>query len=68
MRKYWKASYTIEASIIVPIILLAFCAMITIGFDLHDCVKKAAADYEKLQIETMEIIRKQDIVLNMGGK
>ena len=67
MRRYWKASYTIEASIIVPIILFTFCAMITIGFDLQDCVKEAAADCEKLQIETMKTVRKQDIVLNMGG-
>lgn len=63
-----QASFTIEAAIVVPIILFTFCAMITLSFDLHENVKQAAAERDALAIDTMGEIRKQDIVRYVMGE
>lgn len=52
MRKYYKASYTVEAAVILPLILFTVCQGIKIGIDLCMEVKAESvysADLEKLQ-------------------
>lgn len=63
-----QASFTIEAAVIVPIILFAFCAMISLSFELHEKVKIAAAERDILEIDTMKEIRNQDVVLYVMGE
>lgn len=67
-KKWIQASFTIEAAVIVPIILFTLYVIITLGFDLHENVKLAAMEREALAIDTMEEIRKQDIVLYIMGE
>lgn len=46
-RKKVKASFTIEASLIVPVLLFIIAAMITVGFMLHDrIIMNAVTAYE----------------------
>lgn len=53
---YLPASYTIEAAVIVPMILAIFCTMIVVSYELHDRVKLAAEESSKNKIECMEEI------------
>lgn len=65
---YWQASYTIEASIVVPILLTVWCAILWLGFQLHDEVKETAARQEELQIDTMQEIWERDIAIRVMGE
>jgi leader peptidase (prepilin peptidase)/N-methyltransferase len=53
---YLPASYTIEAAVIVPMILAIFCTLIVVSYELHDRVKLAAEESSKNKIECMEEI------------
>ena len=53
---YLPASYTIEAAVIVPMILVIFCTFITVSYELYDKVKLAAEESSKNKIECMEEI------------
>ena len=53
---YLPASYTIEAAVIVPVILAIFCTLIVVSYELHDRVKLAAEESSKNKIECMEEI------------
>ena len=53
---YLPASYTIEAAVIVPMILALFCTLIVVSYELHDRVKLAAEESSKNKIECMEEI------------
>ncbi len=53
---YLPASYTIEAAVIVPMILAIFCTLIVVSYELHDRVKLAAEESGKNKIECMEEI------------
>ena len=55
-RCYLPASYTIEAAVIVPMILAIFCTLIVVSYELHDRVKLAAEESSKNKIECMEEI------------
>lgn len=63
-----KASFTIEAAVIVPIILFTFCALISLSFELHERVKEASVNRGAAETDTMEEIRKQDMVLYRIGE
>ena len=39
IRKEWKASYTVEAAFVVPILLSAMLVAMLIGLDLYEDVK-----------------------------
>ena len=39
IRKEWKASYTVEAAFVVPILLSAMLVEMLIGLDLYEDVK-----------------------------
>lgn len=68
MKIYWKGSFTVEAAIVVPMILFSFCALITWGIQLHEIVKESAENQDALHIETMKRIREQDIILEITGE
>ena len=53
---YLPASYTIEAAVIVPMILAIFCTLIVVSYELHDRVKMAAEESSENKIECMEEI------------
>lgn len=53
MRKY-KGSFTVEASFILPLILLCICVVIELGITLHQEVRMQVA--EKAKEETMDMI------------
>lgn len=67
-KRRMQASFTIEAAVIVPLILFVFCAVITLSFELHENVKQEAAEREALTIDTMKEVRQQDIVLYIMGE
>ena len=49
MKKYYKASYTVEASLIMPIVLFTICQGMKIGINLCTEVREASAYSEDLQ-------------------
>lgn len=50
LRKKLKASFTIEAGVVVPILMLIIVAMITIAFLLHDrVIMSTASTYEVME-------------------
>lgn len=54
--------HSIEAAVIVPIILFLFCGILRLGFGLHDVVKEEADLSEHWDISVMEEIRTIDCV------
>ena len=64
--KKWKASYTVEAALIMPIILFAMFQGLVIGIDLHEQVKKATLRSEKTEeINAIEMIQNIDHLENL---
>ena len=49
MRKKEKAVYTVEAALIMPLVLLVVLLAVRVGVDLHTKVKDASCHYEKLE-------------------
>ena len=59
MRKCRKASYTIEAALLMPLILFSIAKSVSLGIELHQEVKTAAANIEELEnLNVVKIIRK----------
>lgn len=57
-QKYVNASYTLEAAVIVPIILFTIASGIHISFHLFDVAKKATAIQEEIvELDPVKIIR-----------
>ncbi len=66
---YQQASFTVEAAIIVPLLLMIICAILCLGFDLHDETKTIAIRPGALEgIDTMKEIRERDIVIRLMGE
>lgn len=65
---YWRASYTIEAAVVVPMLLTVWCGIILLGFSLHEEVKETAARRSELEIAVMDKIREQDVVMRWMGE
>lgn len=65
---YWRASYTIEAAIVVPLLLMVWCGILWLGYQLHDEVRKTAARQDELEIETMQKIWEMDITTRLMGE
>ena len=49
IRKEWKASYTVEAAFVVPILLSAMLVAMLIGLDLYEDVK-GEQEQEKIML------------------
>ncbi|MBR1391570.1 MAG: hypothetical protein IJ567_09070 [Lachnospiraceae bacterium] len=58
--------HSIEAAVIVPIILFLFCGSLYLGFHLHDGVKEAAEWKDRWNISIMKEVRTIDVM--MEGK
>ncbi|MGN0342201.1 MAG: hypothetical protein ACI4DO_05345 [Roseburia sp.] len=54
--------HSIEAAVIIPIILFLFCGILRLGFELHDVVKEAADLSEHWEISVMAELRQIDRV------
>lgn len=66
---YQQASFTVEAAIIVPLLLMIICAILWLGFELHDETKATAIRPGALEeIDTMKEIRERDIVIRLMGE
>lgn len=65
---YWRASYTIEAAVVVPMLLTVWCGNILLGFSLHEEVKETAARRSELEIAVMDKIWEQDVVMRWMGE
>lgn len=46
--------HSIEAAVVVPIILFLFCGILGLGFQLHDEVRRSADLSEHWEISVME--------------
>ncbi len=47
MKKYYRASYTVEAAVIVPFFLLIMVATIQIAIDYHEEIEQVAKNQEE---------------------
>lgn len=64
-----KASYTVEAAIIVPIVLFLVLGAVRLGVTLHGEVKEAACHYEKLEeLDAVSEIKKLKKLEILGGE
>ncbi len=59
MRKCRNASYTLEAALLMTLILFSLAKTVSLGIELHQEVKTAAANIEELEnLNVVKIIRK----------
>lgn len=54
MKKYYQGSYTIEASLIMPFLLLIMIATIDIAINYHEEIKEVAKEEE---VEEIPIVK-----------
>lgn len=60
LRKKEKAVYTVEAALILPLVLLVILLTVRVGVKLHAQVKDASCHYEKLQeYDALEEVKKK---------
>ena len=62
IRKEWKASYTVEAAFVVPILLSAMLVAMLIGLDLYEDVKGEQEQEKILQMWQVKEFYKYQIV------
>ena len=67
IRKEWKASYTVEAAFVVPILLSAMLVAMLIGLDLYEDVKGEQEQEKIMQMWQVKEFYKYQIV-NEGIK
>lgn len=66
---YRKGSFTVEAAIIVPMLLLIICGILWLGYRLHDETKATALRPGKLEeIDVMKEIRERDFMIRLMGE
>lgn len=66
---YGQASFTVEAAIIVPLLMMIICAILWLGFELHDeAVATAIRPGALEEIDTMKEIRERDIMIRLMGE
>ena len=62
IRKEWKASYTVEAAFVVPILLSALLVAMLIGLDLYEDVKGEQEQEKIMQMWQVKEFYKYQIV------
>ena len=62
IRKEWKASYTVEAAFVVPILLSAMLVAMLIGLDLYEDVKGEQEQEKIMQMCQVKEFYKYQIV------
>lgn len=62
IRKEWKASYTVEAAFVVPILLSAMVVAMLIGLDLYEDVKGEQEQEKIMQMWQVKEFYKYQIV------
>ena len=62
IRKEWKASYTVEAAFVVPILLSAMFVAMLIGLDLYEDVKGEQEQEKIMQMWQVKEFYKYQIV------
>ena len=62
IRKEWKASYTVEAAFVVPILLCAMLVAMLIGLDLYEDVKGEQEQEKIMQMWQVKEFYKYQIV------
>lgn len=62
IRKEWKASYTVEAAFVVPILLSAMLVAMLIGLDLYEDVKGEQEQEKIMQMWQVKEFYKYQIV------
>ena len=62
IRKEWKASYTVEAAFVVPILLSAMLVAMLIGLDLYEDVKGEQEQEKIVQMWQVKEFYKYQIV------
>ena len=62
IRKEWKASYTVEAAFVVPILLSAMLVAMLIGLDLFEDVKGEQEQEKIMQMWQVKEFYKYQIV------
>lgn len=65
IRKEWKASYTVEAAFVVPILLSAMLVAMLIGLDLYEDVKGEQEQEKIMQMWQVKEFYKYQIVNEM---
>ena len=55
MKRYYRASYTVEATLIFPFLLLIMLVTIQIAIDYHEEIKQVAKEEE--QVEEIPIVK-----------
>uniref|UniRef100_UPI001F1FE0B5 hypothetical protein n=1 Tax=Roseburia hominis TaxID=301301 RepID=UPI001F1FE0B5 len=69
MRKKEKAVYTVEAALIMPLVLLVVLLAVRVGVDLHTKVKDASCHYEKLeQYDAPKEVKKERQIKKIIGE
>lgn len=64
-----KASYTIEAAIILPIVLFIILGAVRLGVTLHQEVKEEACHYERLEeLDAVKEVKKLKKLEILGGE
>ena len=62
IRKEWKASYTVEAAFVVPILLSSMLVAMLIGLDLYEDVKGEQEQEKIMQMWQVKEFYKYQIV------
>ena len=62
IRKEWKASYTVEAAFVVPILLSAMLVAMLIGLDMYEDVKGEQEQEKIMQMWQVKEFYKYQIV------
>ncbi len=66
-RRQVKASFTVEAAVIVPVILFTIIGGINIGYDMFKQAKSTAEIHEELnKLDPVEIVRRNTLIQSLS--
>lgn len=64
-----RASLTVEAAVIVPVILFTVTGGINIGYDMFQQAKTTAEIHEELEkLDPVEIVRRNTLIQNLSSR
>ena len=68
MRRY-KGSFTVEAAVVFPIVLLCICTVIILGMELYDEVCMVAEKYEKSEtVDLIHCMYRRELIEDLLGE
>ena len=67
--RWCKGSFTVEAAVVFPIVLLCICSVIIMGMELCDEVGITAEQYGKSEtIDLIQIMYRREIIEDLLGE